>query len=88
MLDIHTITICLLAFSGFFRFNKTAQMQCSDLWFSSTDVRIRVRESKTDQYRDGNEVVIGRTGNETCPVAMVEQYMAMANLTPAGKLVV
>ena len=47
-----------------------------------------MRESKTDQYRDGNEVVIGRTGNETCPVAMVEQYMAMANLTPAGKLVV
>ena len=46
-------------------------------------MRIKVRQSKTDQYRDGNEVLIGRTGNETCPVAMLERYMAMANLTPA-----
>ena len=80
LLYIPTVTICLLAFSGFFRFNEIAQIRCSDLQFSSTDVRIiKVRQSKTDQYRDGNEVIIGRTGNETCPVAMLERYMAMAN---------
>ena len=48
-------------------------------------MRIRVRQSKTDQYRDGNKVVIARTGSDTCPVAMLERYMAMANLTPAGE---
>ena len=85
LLDIRTVTICLLAFSGFFRFNEIAQIRCSDLQFSSTDVRIRVRQSKTDQYRDGNEVVIARTGSDTYPVAMLERYMAMANLTPAGE---
>ena len=53
LLDIRTVTICLLAFSGFFRFNEIAQIRCSDLQFFSTDVRIRVRQSKTDQYRDG-----------------------------------
>ena len=42
LLDIQTVTICLLAFSGFFRFNKIAQIRCSDLQFSKTDVRIRV----------------------------------------------
>ena len=85
LLDIRTATICLLAFSGFFRFNEIAQIRCCDLQFSNTDVRIRVRQSKTDQYRDGNEVVIARTGSDTCPVAMLERYMAMANLTPAGE---
>ena len=85
LLDIRTVTICLLAFSGFFWFNEIAQIRCSDLQFSSTDVRIKVQQSKTVQYRDGNEVIIGRTGNVTCPVAMLERYMTMANLKPAGK---
>ena len=46
---------------------------------------IRVQQSKTDQYRDGNKVAIARTRSYTCPVAMLEQYMAIANLTPAGE---
>ena len=62
----------LLAFSGFFHFNEIAQIRCSDLQFSSTDVRIRVPQSKTDQYRDGNEVVITRTGSDTFTVSMLE----------------
>ena len=44
-----------------------------------------MQQSKTDQYRHGNEVVIARTKSDTCPVAMLEQYMAMANLMPAGE---
>ena len=35
-------------------------------------------------YRDGNEVVITTTGSDTCPVAMLEQYMAMANQGKTG----
>ena len=68
-------TICDYLSPGFLRiflFNKIAQIRCSDLQFSSTDVRIKVRQSKTDQYRDGNEVVIARTRSDMCPVAMLE----------------
>ena len=61
----HTNCDCLLAFSGFFRFNEIEEIRFSDLQFSSTDVRIKVRQSKTDQYRDGNEVVIARTKSDT-----------------------
>ena len=28
-----------------------------------------------DQLREGDELVIARTGNRTCPVAMLERYM-------------
>ena len=52
MVGLRTVTICLLAFSGFFRFNEIAQLRCSDLQFSSTNVRIKVRQSKTDQYTE------------------------------------
>jgi len=77
------VTICLLAFSGVFCYNEITQIRCSDLQFSSTDVRVRVQHSKTDQYRDGDEVLIARTGSSVCPVAMLERYMAIAYLTPA-----
>ena len=35
----------------------------------------RILESKTDQLRQGDKLVITRTGNRTCPVIMVERYM-------------
>ena len=37
---------------------------------------IHLPHSKTDQLRKGDEVVIARTGNSTCPVAMLEIYMS------------
>ena len=30
-------------------------------------MKITIRKSKTDQYRQGNEIVIARMGNKTCP---------------------
>ena len=35
---------------------------------------IHIARSKTDQLRKGVEVIIARTGNPTCPVAMLEKY--------------
>ena len=32
--------------------------------------------SKTDQLRKGDELVIARTHNKTCPVAMLESYLS------------
>ena len=60
LLDIRTVTICLLAFSGFLHFNEIAQIRCSDLKFSSTDVRIKVRQRLTStemgtRYRKNQE---------------------------------
>ena len=58
-------------FLRIFHFNEITQIRCSDLQFSSTDVRIRVPQSKTDQYNDGNEVAIARTGSDTFTVSML-----------------
>ena len=38
-------------------------------------MKIKSSQSKTDQLRQGDELVIARTGNFTCPVAMLEKYM-------------
>ena len=47
---------------------------------------IHILSSKTDQYRQGDSVLVGRTGSSTCPVAMLERYYSMAALPKQSKL--
>ena len=41
---------------------------------------LEIRCSKTDQYRHGSSVVVAHTRSATCPVAMLECYVAMAGI--------
>ena len=52
-----------------------ANIRCCDLRFSPSHVTIRIPKSKTDQLRQGSEVVITRTGSETCLVTILEEYI-------------
>jgi len=71
-----------LAFAVFFQ-NKWAII-CYKItnwifWFSLWDKHVK---SKTDVLRDGNIAVIGRTGNDTCPVKLLERYLLQAKINP------
>ena len=79
--DIRTLIICLLGFAGFFRYNELAKIKECDLQFFKEYLEIFVESSKTDQYRDGALVMIARTGTEYCPVAMLERYMQLADIS-------
>lgn len=41
--------------------------------------------SKTNQFRQGNEVIISCLGASTCPVGMVECNMSMAGVNPTSE---
>ena len=41
---------------------------------------VKIQRSKTDQLRYGDEILIARTANSTCPVSMLERYMRMAGI--------
>ncbi len=73
--DIHTVSICLLGFSAFLRFDELSQVRASDLVFSKELLNVNIRSSKTDQFRQGNQVVVSRSAKVTCPVAMLERYL-------------
>jgi hypothetical protein len=34
-----------------------------------------IQKGKTDIYRDGNHIIIARTGNNLCPVNNLELYL-------------
>ena len=47
---------------------------------------VRIRCSKTDQYRQGDTVLVARTGSPTCPVVMLEQYFRLGGLSHSSTL--
>ena len=40
----------------------------------------RVEKSKTDQLRQGYEVVIAQSGNSVCPVSLLIDYLRMLDI--------
>jgi site-specific recombinase XerD len=81
--NLQKLRICcllLLGYAGFLRFNELAQIRASNLKFSNSHLEILIERSKTDVYRQGHTVVIARTNNDTCPVAMCEKYLLKADI--------
>lgn len=78
--DLRVCTLCLLGFSGFFRFSELSSITMKDLFFFNTHVEVVVPKSKTDIYRRGNKVLIAKTGNKLCPVTFLLRYIEAASL--------
>jgi len=60
--SIRLATACLLAFSGFLRFDEVANIRPCDLIIGSHHLTIKISHSKSDQLRNGDKVVIARKG--------------------------
>ena len=77
--------ICLLAFAAFLHFDEISKLRCCDIKFTEECMEVSITSSKTDQYRQGQLVPIARTGTATCPVAMVQKYMRLAQIQTSSK---
>ena len=62
------------------RYDEIAKLRLVDLTMDKEKFTILIRHSKTDQLRKGNELVIPRTANSTCPVSMLETYLRVAGI--------
>ena len=45
-------------------------------------VRVHIKASKTDPFRQGVYIYVGKTGNDLCPVAAVTAYLAVRGRAP------
>ena len=68
-------TACLLGFSGFCRFSELINLRPCNFKVTDKMMNIKILHSKTDQWRQGDDILVARTRNTTCPVAMMEHYM-------------
>ena len=78
--DVRTLTMCLLGYAGFFRFDELSKLKEADVFFYEEHMEIFVESSKTDQLREGAWIVIARTRTKLCPVAMLERYFKLAGI--------
>ena len=89
--------ICSLAFFGCFRlgelllesspsFDRRRHLAWGDIAVDNQAnprmLRIHLKQSKTDQFGRGADVVVGRTGRDLCPVAAVLGYIAIRGSQP------
>lgn len=78
--ELRIACMCLIGYAGFLRFSELSNIRRSHVSFYATHVKLFIVKSKTDIYREGKEVVISRTQNDTCPVSMLERYLSVAKI--------
>ena len=82
--DFRLAAGALLSFAAFLQYNELSGLRCCDIRFTEQHMTVHITSSKTDQYRQGDSVVVARTRTITCPVAMMERYMLMAGIYTAS----
>ena len=84
--DLRLATICVTAYTGFFRYNELASLRCCDVSFCDSFVKIYVYKSKKDGYRDRAYVLLAKTGYVSCPFSLLRRYVSAANLDLSSSL--
>ena len=85
--DLRTAAICVTAYAGFLRFNELFYLRCCDVRFCDEKyVELFNTKSKTDIYRNGNVVVLAKTGNITCPFSLLSRYVQVGNIDLSSDL--
>ena len=83
--DLRIASICLLAFSGFLRYDEFSNVLFSDIVFFDTHMTVFIERSKTDVYRDGVRVYIAKTNTISCPVKCLARYVQAAGFVPQSQ---
>ena len=56
----------LLSFCGFLRYDEISSLRCNDVQIFYSYFILKINKSKTDQYRQGNEVPISKGTTIDC----------------------
>ena len=80
LIDFRFLTMCVLAFSGFLRFNDLINLKLADFLFHEDHLKITIRKSKTDVYSIGQTVILAKTDSVGCPVKTLSKYFSLAKL--------
>lgn len=80
LLVIRDLCMIVIAYAGFLRYDELSALKCDDLVFHDSYVVIHIEKSKTDQYRQGNELIISKGVTSACPYNMLKRYLEMTGM--------
>ncbi|XP_063421738.1 uncharacterized protein LOC134706597 isoform X1 [Mytilus trossulus] len=78
LLVIRDLTMIILCFAGFLRYDEVSGIRCKDIVFKEDHFSINIFKSKTDQYRLGDEIVICKGESIACPYLLLKKYFQLA----------
>ena len=77
LLVIKDLTMILIGFAGFLRFDELSSLKFNDVQVKEQFLVLHINKSKTDQYRQGNEILILKGASVSCPVSMYIKYLKL-----------
>ena len=82
--DLRIMAACLLIFAAFLHYSMMRFLSYIVTMSHSTPTyrQLRICSSKTDQYRQGDNIVVARSGIATCAFSMLVKYMRHDGLSP------
>lgn len=81
VIDLRDLAMIILAYSGFMRINEVSNLHCNDIHFKEDHLLVNVRQSKTDVYRNGSEIVIAKGTTQACPYSILQRYVTHAKIS-------
>ena len=63
-------------YAGFLRYDEIAGLRFCDVKILEDHLDLFIASSKTDKLRNGDSVLIARSGNSTCPVGILQRYIS------------
>lgn len=63
------------------RISEILSLTSGNVTFKPDHIVLRIAQSKTDQTRQGNEVVLAKTGSLICPCTALLNYINRANIS-------
>ena len=84
--DLRILFICFISYAGFLRFSDLSNVSRADCKITDSRLLIHLTKSKTDQFRQGANVVIASTFTPTCSVKIAERYFSALGDSPDSPL--
>ncbi|XP_063420589.1 uncharacterized protein LOC134705803 [Mytilus trossulus] len=88
LLIVRDLTMILIGYSGFLRYDELTSLKCKDITVFDDYLEIHISRSKTDQYRQGNKMLISIGRTLACPFKMYNRYIKLASLDEKSDLFV
>ena len=82
ILQLRNVCLYALSYAGFFRSEEVLNIRMNHIYFHEGYMLIKVEKSKTDQLRQGDEVVIAQSGGRVCPVSLLKTYLSKLDIDP------
>ena len=78
LMIIRDLAMIVLSFAGFLRFDELSSLKCNDVTVHDHVLKLKIVHSKTDQYRQGNDVLISKDNTLACPVSIFRHYVSLS----------